>query len=299
MAIRSLLTSVLFIILAGGAAMAEQVVLSVQSVTVPPYEAAVSGFKAVSQFETKRIVLSEMGGMDVNKKIKQIRPRLILALGMDALSTVKVIRNVPVFYLMVLNPTSVLQGQNNISGISMIIPAERQLKLFSAVLPDLRKVGCIFDPEDSGNFVKKAREAAAKMGIEFFATEVLSAKDISPSIEDMAGKIDAFWMLPDRSVIKQEAIEFLVLFSIETKIPIITFSEKYVEMGALMSISTDPSLLGCQAGRMTNAILGGTDPLQTKPIDPIDVSVSINMKIVKKLNVTVDEKAIQKAKVID
>jgi len=60
-------------------------------------------------------------------------------------------------------------------------------------------------------------------------------------------------------VITPETIEIMLLFSFENHIPVLTFSEKYVELGALMSIGIDAFDMGCQAGEMANQILKGSD----------------------------------------
>ena len=44
--------------------------------------------------------------------------------------------------------------------------------------------------------------------------------------------------------------EFPFLFFLENKIPILTFAEKYVEIGALISIGIDVFDMGRQAGEI-------------------------------------------------
>ena len=73
-------------------------------------------------------------------------------------------------------------------------------------------------------------------------------------------------VLPDITVITPETIEFLLLFSLENRIPVFTFSEKYVESGALMSIIIDAFDIGCQAGEMAKAIQAEKDIDHTHPV---------------------------------
>jgi putative ABC transport system substrate-binding protein len=111
--------------------------------------------------------------------------------------------------------------------------------------------------------------------------------------------IDAFWMIPDLTVYSPETIEFLLLFFLENQKPIISFSEKYVEMGALMSISIDPFDIGNQAGEMAKAILSHEEKQEVQLIDARKAVIVINLKIAKKLRITIDDKTLSKAKVLN
>jgi putative ABC transport system substrate-binding protein len=115
----------------------------------------------------------------------------------------------------------------------------------------------------------------------------------------MKGKIDAFWMLPDLTAITPETVEYLLLFSLENTIPILTFAEKYVELGALMSVGIDAFDIGTQAGEMAENILSGRDVKNIQRVDARKAVISINLKVARKLGITIDEKVIRKARIIN
>ena len=240
-----------------------------------------------------------MEGVDVVEKIKGIRPDLVLAIGMNGLSRVKRIKDIPVVYLMILNPQSILSGEENITGVSMNIPQEKLLVTLLEALPNVKTVGLLYNPERTGHLVKRAREAARKTGIKLIAGEVHSPKEVPSSIKKLKGKIDVFWMIPDITVASPELIEFLFLFFLENNIPILTFAEKYVEIGALISIGVDPFDMGRQAGAMVEEILSGKDVNDVQQVEARKAIISINLKIARKLGITVDEKIIRKARVIN
>jgi putative ABC transport system substrate-binding protein len=289
----------IFFILCHGSSGAAQEIVAVQSIRAAPYEKAIEGFKSVCDAKIKRLVISELEGTDVVEKINEIRPDMVLAIGMDALSMAKRIQNIPVIYLMVLNPRSILSGEKNITGVSMNIPQERQLRAFLEALPDLKTIGLLYDPDRTGYLAENAREAAREIGLNLIAKEVHRSNDVPLLIEDMKGKIDAFWMLPDLTVISPETLEYLLLFSLENTIPILTFAEKYVELGALMSIGIDAFDTGTQAGEMAENILSGRHVKNIQRIDARKAVISINLKVATKLRITVDEKIIRKARIIN
>ena len=136
----------------------------------------------------------------------------------------KQIADIPIVYLMVLNPQSVLSGQANIRGISMQIPYQKQIRMFLNTLPGTRTVGLLYDPARTGYFVEQAKTFAESIGIEIIARKIHRAKDVPAGILDLKGKIDVFWMLPDLTVVTPETVEFMLLFSIENKLPLLTAS---------------------------------------------------------------------------
>jgi len=289
----------LFVILCHGVAESAHEVVAVQSFNIKPYGEALKGFNSVCDCQIKQFVLSEMEGTDVAKAIREAKPDIILAIGTDSLIRVKKIKDIPIVYLMVPNPQNVISEEENITGVSMNIPPHNQLATLKDVLPGIKRVGLLYNPERTGFFVKKARLTANSMGIELLAKEVHSPKDVPALVNNMKGEINAFWMLPDITVITPETAEFLLLFSLENKIPVLTFSDKYVEMGALLSIEVDAFDSGKQAGEMAHKILSGTNIKKVPETDPRKAVLSINLKIAKKLGITISKDIINKARIID
>ncbi len=288
-----------FLFFCHGQAQAGQKVVIVQSIRVAPYEKTIRGFKSVCHSDIDRLVISELKGTDTVKRIYDIRPNIILAVGMDALSKVKTIKDLPIIYCMVLNPESIVHGNKNISGVSMSISPANQLSIFLKVLPDLKTIGLLYDPDRTGHFVKKAQDAAGKIGIQLIAKETHSPKKVPLLVKDMKGKAEVFWMLPDITVLTPETIKFLVLFSLENRIPILTFSEKYLALGMFISVDIHTHDVGVQAGEIANKILSGGNVAYGQHSDARKVKITINRKISKKLGIRIDEKTIRKANIKD
>lgn len=114
----------------------------------------------------------------------------------------------------------------------------------------------------------------------------------------MKGEVDALWMLPDTTVVTPESIEFLLLFSLTNRIPILTFSDKYVQMGAIMALDIDPYDLGRQGGDLVRRILSGTPVEQVQRAEPRSIVMTVNAKVARKLGLTLSEEALGRARVI-
>jgi len=283
-----------------GLAEAGHKIVAVQSVRINPYEEAIEGFKSVTGSEIKRIIISELDDANIIKTINLFKPDIVLAIGMGALQVVKEIKDIPVVYMMVLNPASIISGEKNIFGVSMSIPPEKQLNLLLNVLPHVKNIGLLYAPDRTGYIVKDAMIAAGKMNINLIAKEIQNSRDVPSELLGMKKNIDVFWMLPDLTLITPATIEFLLLFSIENKIPVLTFSDKYVELGALMSISIEPFDIGIQAGEIVNAILSGRDlkNISIRKGDARKSLISINTNIARKLEIEINDNIIKEARII-
>jgi len=286
--IKRFLAISLFLLLFPGLSEAGSQIVAIQSNRVKPYEDAIKGFQGVCNASIKRIVISELGGRDVVGKISEIRPDMVLAIGKDTLSLVKGIKTIPIVYLMVLNPQSILSGEGNIAGVSMNIPPERQLMALLDALPTTRNIGLLYDPKRTSYLVRKAQDSARKMGITLIAKEVHISREAPSLIMDMKEKIDVFWMLPDITVITPETVKYMLLFSFENNIPLLTFSEKYVEAGAFMSTGIDAFDMGTQAGEMAKEILFGRGGKDVQHVYARKVVISTNLMIARKLGVNLN-----------
>ena len=289
---KTIFSVVVFLAVLTGSAGAGQKILAVQSIPVAPYEQAIRGFEHSYGSEVHRLFISDQKEKDVLKRIHEIRPDMVLAVGRDALLIAMRIKTIPVVYCMVLNPRSILAGNKNISGVSMNLPPEKQLRELLKVLPAAHNIGLLYDPDQTGSFVQGMRDAAVKMDVNLTATAVRRSRDVPLLLNTMKNKIGVFWMLPDTTVITSETIESLLLFSLENKTPIITFSEKYLEMGAMLSIGIDPFDIGRQAGEMAQKIFSGSALKDAQHVDAREALISLNMKIAGKLGVTIDQKVL-------
>jgi putative ABC transport system substrate-binding protein len=205
------------------------------------------------------------------------------------------VEDTPVIYAMVFSPESATDGQKNITGVSMNISPEKQFQAIREVLPDAKRVGIVYNPERSARLFGDAQSAASKHGITLVPKEAHALKEVFSAINELKGEIDAFWMLPDVTVITKETIEHLFLFSFENDIPIISFSEKYVEMGALMALAIDAEDIGMQAGEIANEILSGASVGDIPMHDPRRSRMFLNLRTAERMGIKIDKEIIRKS----
>jgi putative ABC transport system substrate-binding protein len=271
-------------------------VLVVRNYKAKPYDEALQGFRKTCNARISELVIPELDGEDVATEVRRRRPDLIFAMGIEALRQVRQIKEKPIVYAMVLHPESVLNGEKNITGISMVIPPEKQLADFRKILPGLKRIGLIYESNNMGKLVARTRRAAERSGLELEALKAQHPGDFPVLLNGMKGKIDAYWMLPDSMTVTPQNMEYLILFSMQNSIPVFGFSEKYLDLGAFLSVEIDPFRIGKQAGRMAGKILDGVPAEDIPATDAADAVLKINYNVAKKMGLAVSGEALNNIK---
>jgi putative ABC transport system substrate-binding protein len=285
-ALKVLFSTVLMVLLTMGHSLSFGAgIVSVQSIDIKPYNEAYEGFLSICNCEVEQIVISDLPRDKLIKKVRSLRPELIVSIGITALKEVKEIKDIPIVYVMVLDPDPVISGSTNITGVDIYIPPDKQLFHISNIIPHVSNIGIIYDPDLNGDFVEKAVPAAKAVDIGLITKEILDPKEFPVLLQEMKDDIDAFWMLPDLTAFTPETTEYLFLTSIENNIPVITFSERYLDMGALISFNIDALDMGKQAYEVSTRILDDAKIGKMKRSLARKANITINQRTAKKLGI--------------
>ncbi|HLC22141.1 MAG TPA: ABC transporter substrate-binding protein [Candidatus Methylomirabilis sp.] len=280
-------------------------IVALKSADVDVYNEVLEGFD--SSFPRTTISEYDMEG-DFQKGRKFLarlksgsRPDLILAIGIWALQVVvEEIRDIPVVFAMVLNPTTVIgQEAHNITGASMNVPIEQQIALLKKVSPQVRRIGVIYDPSKTGFLVRQAERIARDQGVRLVTKAIASSKDSFAALDAMQGEIDALWILPDLTVLAPESVQYMLLFSFRNKIPLLGLSENQARMGALLGLSFESGRdIGSQAAELANAILSGKSAGELPITAARKVRLTVNLKTAGKLGLQIPNEILEQADVL-
>ena len=258
----------------------------VQSADIKPFNEARAGFESTCGCNIADVIITGADRRDIVGIIHRTNPDGVLAIGVDALAKVKNIQNIPLFYTMATAVTGSDQELKNISGINMLIAPEMQVQTIMEVLPAAKRIGVIYDFRHSSYFVERALRYASGHGLEILALQVSESKDVISLLNSLKGRIDVLVMLPDVTVINRENVSGFLQFSFSTGVPIFTFSEKYVEIGAFAAIAVDPFDLGAQAGEIARKAMLRSE---SRPVHMYARKkiLYINLKIAQKLKINI------------
>jgi len=249
------------------------------------------GFKTVAPNHFQEIDVSENPIKSaVQQQILEARPDLILTLGRSALLAVRDISEIPIVYLLVVAPDILTQNHDNITGVNLDIPVRLQLDELTWLLPEVRRVGVIYNNAHSAMDIQQARRE--RPDLEFIALNAQSTREVPTLLEELRGKVDLIWLLPDVTVTAPQILESYFSFSFQDKVPVLAFSEKYLKSGAAIVVSFDLEAMGEQAAVMAARILRGTPVSGVPPADIARVKTIVNPTIARKLQLEFAEKCL-------
>lgn len=258
-------------------------VLVLQSRRAQAFDDVRNGFAKLSN-KKRVIVLSDYGEVDIVRIIREDQPRMILAIGDEALVAARKVQNTPVVAVLTLRIGSPRALPRNLNAISMFVSPERYIALFRSM--NARRVGIIHNRAKCGWYLAEARQAAKEAGIELVVREVSSPRETVAILSRLSGQVDALWMLPDATTVTSETTEAFFLFGQSHSVPVVAFSGMYLNMGAAAVLDIDRKELGRQAAEMSRKILDGASITEVNY--PNGIKLKTNVPVLKRLNITGD-----------
>ena len=186
---------------------------------------------------------------------------------------------VPKIYCMVLNPEKVVGVEEKACGIPLNIPVHAQVAMISQGLPSVKRVGLLYDPKHNAGFLQQAAAAAASLNLTIVPLSVSSKRDIPSVLEDRWDLLDALWLIPDRTVISESIVAYLIKEAFLQNIPVIGYNRFFYETGAALAFVFDYRELGRQCAQEVLRMLSGEGCRETPP----RFHAWVNGKMIEKL----------------
>ena len=269
-------------------------VLIIRDSDIKPYQEVIEGFQKTCNCSTLEMDLSDLDAIESALKTK---PDAVVALGTKALRHTRKIRNLPLIYAMVMPSEAVEATGKNVSGVSMDIAPADYLTAMAGMFPSAKRIGVLFNPDQTGPYVKDASAAALETGSSLVLMPVANARKAPELLHKLSGKIDVLWMLPDATIMNFETINAMLLFSFQNDVPIVSFSKKYVQMGAVAALTVAPRNMGEQAGELARSLLrDGKGPLRVYAANP---RLIVNTKVGVKIGVQINGKLFQSGEKVE
>jgi len=186
-------------------------------------------------------------------------------------------------YLMVLNPEKLFESNRRNCGISLNIPVQTQIEMIGRGLPSIKRLGLLYDPEFNSDFFRKAADAASSLGLTIIPLRVSSKKDIPSVLKREMKDLDALWLIPDRTVISEVIVKYLIKEAFLRKIPVVGYNRFFYEAGAALTFVFNYEELGQQCAQKALKILSGEDCHDTPPLFHVWINEGVAEKLGLKL----------------
>ncbi len=259
----------------------------VKSESLALYARLVAGFSAESRSEVVEYDLkgSHERGEKVFASLKENPPALVLAVGPIAANAARrLLSDVPVVFTMVPNYEKFGLEARNVTGIALSPPSKFQLQTLKTVIPKVTRVGAVFNPAYSEAVVAQAAADAESLGLTLSRAKAETPEEVGRALKQLAGKIDALWMIADRTATHAVSVRAMIEFAQDKKIPLLALSEGQVQDGALLSLSPNLAAIGQQAGRLANRIVyEKIDPGAVAVQQPEGIDMAVNLSTARKL----------------
>lgn len=185
----------------------------------------------------------------------------------------------------ILDPIKDLKKESPGCGVSLQIPVSIQLGEIAASFPDIKRIGLLFDREHNQTFFENARTAGEDQGLTVIAMAVDSKKDIPRVLKENLKRIDCVWMIPDRTVISEKIVQYVIKEALFDKKGVIGYNSFFLRSGALFAFQFDYTEIGLQTADRVKAYFNQGTCLNMVPF----FNRTVNFKMAHTLGMRVGE----------
>jgi putative tryptophan/tyrosine transport system substrate-binding protein len=262
-----------------------------QSSDISAYREAIAGLKAMGPMGAIYTEYDVQGDLELGKKLaRKLRASnasLVVAVGLKAALAAKLeIVDVPIVYMMILDPLKHQLTAANMTGTLLEVPVDRQLKIIRTFLPTLHRLGTLYDPAKTSSRVKDAVRQATISDFRLKGFPVENEKDVPQQLRTLLGDVEALWLMPDSTVLTNESVQFILESALARQIPVIGFSPEFTRLGALLSLSVNYGEVGRETGLLVKSILDGERLLPLNPVSIERLKITVNLKTARFLGIT-------------
>ncbi|MBN2060334.1 MAG: hypothetical protein JW882_07940 [Deltaproteobacteria bacterium] len=271
-------------------------VLAIKSRDLAQYELAISGFKSGFQGqELNLIVIDNLSDKSqIFSAIETKRPDLILCLGNEALNYSISIKDIPKVFCLVANPKScVSHDRADVYGVTISLPSLVQFRIIAGELPDVKRIGVIYNPEFNLKHIEEARKSASELDLELVSCPISSIKDVPSALNYLKDKIDVLWSVFDSTAYGPETARYVLLFALRKGIPFVGFSPEFTKAGAIMALYGDYKDMGTQAALLAMDILSKKSS-HSAVLDPRLVRIAVNRRVAEAIGISFDPAFLEK-----
>jgi putative ABC transport system substrate-binding protein len=261
---------------------------------IAPYRALLEGFRKAIDLPVRVIPVKEAAQGGLEERLRREGVRAVLAVGMQSRAAVEDLRELPVLLAMVPHVEPWVAAQANRLGIEMALSPRQHLETMRRIFPRARRVGVVYDPAQSGGYVREAVSEAG-LGLTLVTHEIAHPAELARSVEELRGKVDILWLLPDPTVLQGPNLDALLLASFESRIPLYAFARKYVDLGAVAAAHLDPAAMGAQAAAMFAGLDQAPAPAAVHWRYATGVRLIVNQKVARKMGLELDPALLREA----
>ena len=218
---------------------------------------------------------------ELNAALKRNGARVVIALGRQG---VKIASGLDLDIAVVVGGVlSVPEAESrNLTGISLTPDPDLLFSFLKKLLPSVKRVTVIYDPQNNAWLLKLAQAAAKAQGLELVAREApdlaTAAHLYEAAFAAADSRLDAIWLPHDTTTVDETTIMPLVLKESWTRgVPVFSGSFLHVKKGVLFALYPNNLELGRELANSALGVLAGES--RKRGVSPLrEVLTAVNLR---------------------
>jgi len=178
------------------------------------------------------------------------------------------------------------ENNGNITGISDQVPVRAQFELIKKLVPDVEKVGNIFNSGEANSafLTELARQVTKEMGIRLVEATASSSAEVSAAAQSLKGRVDAVWVSTDNTVVS--ALPVVSKMTKNEKVPLVVADPTSIKEGSMVGYGFDYYSHGLRAGDILLEVMGGKAPneIPIQVMQAEDLTMALNLDYAREIN---------------
>jgi len=264
----------------------QQDVLILLSSSVNSYQKIAGHLTTALGEHAVQIILSGLPAQDraVIEDIKASGTQQIVAIGLKAAEAVKEFKDKQIIYTQVITHNKL--NAENIKGVSSLPSPEKLFSDWKKLSPGLSKVAIVTGNNLDG-YLKRAKKAARKQGIELIVEKVKTDKGFIYKSKKFKSDVGGQWILPDNRILSGKALKDVMAYSSRRGRQIVVFSPKLLSFGGFFYVTPDLELIANGVLQRLVESAGKKDIPGDSVLPVLSHTMGINENIARQLNLTI------------
>jgi putative ABC transport system substrate-binding protein len=227
---------------------------------------------------------------NLSEQLKHNDTRVVIALGRSAvMATSGLDHGIPVIAGGILVNE---QDHQTMNGISMTPDPALLFQRLRILMPDVKRVWVVYNPQQNESLIKLARESARLQGLELVSHEArdlaAAAKTYEMIFSNSSLQHDAIWLPNDQTSVEEKTILPLILKQAwSSSVPVFASSLIHVKRGALFALYPNQFELGKGLANSALGIMAGES--RKKGMQPLrEVLAAINVRTASHIGLQID-----------
>jgi putative ABC transport system substrate-binding protein len=217
-------------------------------------------------------------------------------------------KDLPVIFTTVTDPVSAklvsskTHPGGNVSGVSDLVPTQRQIDLVKQIVPGLKTLGLLYDSasDSSRASAESIKALGPKMGFTVIEAAAMGLNNVPSAAQSLVGRVDAIFVPNDTTV--YATFESVVKVAQDAHVPLFSAERRSVQRGSIGTVGFDFNQMGVKTADMIDKVLSGAKPGDLDVIymenEPGALGLYLNKASAEKMGVTIPKELLDHAAIV-